>query len=562
MSNTAKNAEYSSDDEEEESDSEEGEQPKILKGKVDIKIQERNQQEEEESSEEEDDSETDTDAHRYHTVRREGNPAVAAKTAILNNPVGKRGREGEGKDEEPASKKSKEVKVERVRAPAKPASPTRATKGEPGCKVSKAAASAAAAAKGKQEKAKKLEESTKASAAGRKRKAPSPPANGAAKQQSQKLEVGDKGSPQKTKTPFTWTNNLEIALCSILYHGKGKGKPVPGTKGDPYWTKLVKDLSSEGGSLTETQLSEKVRRMKNRYNTLKAKDVDSPWRNPHEEKLYRFWDGIWGSGKYIVRPSSSQGVPDDGDEEEESSEEEEEVATPAVKASTALAPASRKEESSESEEDSDDEEEPQVALKKDVTSLAGPSNEAELSAFVPKPRLEYTPLLPKDEKKVRRGDDGSIAEQSGAELSADENDREGLPPTSVMSDLMRSLRKESFALLQEVRAGCMDAVNVLRKQGLDDLRGGNFRLGANGPASGMWKMDGSSLISLDRGILDDLTAWSVANAPDSAAAGELKSDWRQLRVEEMDLLEKRIQLALKQLQHARKEFEEQDNLER
>ncbi|BBN00061.1 protein MpGEBP1 [Marchantia polymorpha subsp. ruderalis] len=558
MSNTAKNAEYSSDDEEEEeSDSEEAEQPKNLKGgKVDAKILERNQQEEEEeSSEEEDDSETDNDAQRYNTVRREGGPVGALKAGISNHPAGKRGREGEGKDEEPASKKSRDLRVDRGRTAAKPASPTRPTKGEPVGKISKAAAAALAAAKAKQEKVRKLEEAAKASAAGRKRKAPSPPANGAAKQQPQKLD-----SPLKAKSHFTWTNDLEITLCSLLYQGKIKGKPVPGTKGDPYWTKLVKDLSSDGTSLTETQLSEKVRRMRNRYNALKARDVDSPWRNPHEEKLYRFWDGIWGSAKYVVRPQSTQAVPDDGDEEEESSEEEEdEVATPAVKATIVPPPASRKEESSESEEESDDEEEPQVALKKEVAGLAGPSTEAELSAFIPKPRLEYTPLLQKDEKKVRRGDDGSIAEQSGAELSADENDREGLPPTSsVMSDLMRSLRKESFALLQEVRAGCMDAVNVLRKQGLDDLRGGNFRLGANGPASGMWKVDGSSLLSLDRGILDDLTSRATANAPDSAVAGELKRDWRELRVEEMDLLEKRIQLALKQLQHARKEFEEQD----
>ncbi|KAL3701964.1 hypothetical protein R1sor_019986 [Riccia sorocarpa] len=554
MSNNAKNVDYSSDDEEEESEeSEEEEQPTGAKPKpspqqqqVKMQAQDRKPQDEEEESSEEE-SETDNEAERYTTMRRDLPPA-GAKAAQSVNPAAKRGRDAELKDEEPASKKSKDGKVEKAKAPLKTASPMRPTRADPKAQAPKPKPV------GKSQPVER-EENTRASGVKKRKASPTPPSNGGAKQRA------DGASPAKAKTPFSWTANLEMALATILHNEKKQGRPLTGSKNDPYWGKVAKDMALQGISVTEAQLSEKVKRMKHKWKTYKEKEATNPWKNDHERRLFNLWEATWGtgtvSGVQASRPVTPQGTLDD-DEEEESDEEEEQHRGPGL-------PNSRREEEEEEEEESEDEEEDHEP-KKAGANHEGPSKDATkpytpastVSPFVSKPRLEYTPVLPKDRRKPeKRGEEASIAEQNGAEEYGEEEDHDGRTPSAV-AELLTSLKKESFSILAEVRAGCLEALSSIRQQTtsvFDDVRDSSGRFGMNS------RVNSGSMTSVERNILDELinnTMRSGTNTAGSSQNAELKDHWRQLRLEEMDLTEKRIQLTLKHLQLARKELQEQD----
>ncbi|KAL2650305.1 hypothetical protein R1flu_018433 [Riccia fluitans] len=556
MSNNAKNVDYSSDEEEEESeDEEEEEHPAAAKPKPQQQQQARVQQldrkpqeeEEEESSEEE--SETDNEADRYTTMRREV-PPVGSKAAQSVIPVGKRGRDADATDEEPASKKSKDTKVEKAKVPVKAASPSRSVKFDPKAQVSKSRLVN-----------KPSEQGSRPSGVTKKRKASPPPAsNGGAKQRAE-------ASPGKSKIPFTWTNNLEIALATTLHKEKVQGRLLSGSKNDPYWSKLAKEMGMQGISVTEAQLSEKVKRMKHKWKTYKEKEGSSPWKNQHERTLFDLWEATWGtgtlSGVQPGRPGVSRGAPHEDDEEES---EDEELAPPAP-GSSSRGPGqpNKKEESDESEEEEEEDEEPAQDPKKGGANQEGPSQAATafsptsvVSPFVSKPRLEYTPILPKDRKKLKKGEETSIAEQNGAEESGEEEGQDGRTPPKV-AELLNSLKKESFSILSEVRAGCLEALNSIRQQTttvLDDVKDVNGRFGI-----GM-RMNSCRMTPVERNFLDDFLNNSLrpgTNTANSALISELKDQWRQLRVEEMDIMEKRTQLTLKHLQLARKVLQEQDN---
>ncbi|KAL2650306.1 hypothetical protein R1flu_018434 [Riccia fluitans] len=509
MSHNEKNEAFSSDDDEES-----GEEEEQIIATQRAKV-------EEETSSDEEDSETDNEAQRVNRARRKEHYAPSPrKAAHPNLLVGKRGREVGGKDEEPALKRSKDVKGEKPKASSTKAAPSVRSNG---AQVSKS----------------KLDNLSKHADVRMKRKASPPPqSKGRTKQAG---DSADKSSSLKAmgKAPFSWSDKLEMALAEMLWEDRKHGRPTPsGKKNDPYWKKLVKEMSSEGIVITESQLSEKVRRMRNKWKTIQEKNGHHIWKSTHEHDVNKVWDRIWGTGvdlgKHSVRPGSSHVA---AIEEDDSSEEEDVCPQAAGTNRVSLAQPSEKGESSELEEE--------IGRKKgsgSSTERRPFSPKSVLSPFASKSRLAHTPVVSEDKKKARKAKEASIAEENDAEESAEDDDGDGRISTAG-ADFLSSLKKESFSVIQEVRGSCLDALNNMPNQT------GDFKMSS----SEMRWLKSGTVPSVVRSFVE-----SLMSTGGSSLATELEDEWKQLIVEEMEVLEKRLQLTLRLLQLARYEFHEQE----
>ncbi|KAL2612978.1 hypothetical protein R1flu_024670 [Riccia fluitans] len=185
----------------------------------------------------------------------------------------------------------------------------------------------------------------------KKKVSPPPESDGGTKQQKPCAGFSINNLPLKLRSPFTWTANLELALAKMLFNEKQCGRPIPsGGKNDPYWPRLVQDLVSEGVIITAPQLSEKTRRMKKKWKTIKEKGGSHSWKHPHEQKMFKVWDRIWGTELQQGLLTTSPCACASDEEEEKEVSEEEGGGSPEAMPRSEVGQKSKKSELSESEE--------------------------------------------------------------------------------------------------------------------------------------------------------------------------------------------------------------------
>ncbi|CAM6128598.1 unnamed protein product [Calypogeia fissa] len=364
---------------------------------------------------------------------------------------------------------------------------------------------------------------------GRKRKAPTPPpAAVSGRQQVQKVE-GEK-SLTKPKKPFSWSSAVEESLVKQLHEDYLKGFVIPVTKVDPYWDRILKLLPLEE-DLKGLQLSDKVRRMKQRYYTLKDRSKDDGaklFKSPHEEKMYQLWTDIWDSGAKVSEPAA---------EVEHSEDESAETAagTAALESSKLALKQSNGEVSKDvatqnncdgsrlaetqakvGDSISDDENEEEVALAQQATSKV--PSEPVVSPFVSKPRLEFTPVVSKEAKSQAPRKAISIDQHREEVPATDDEGKVDVVPSGDQH--LRQLREAMIWFVQELRSSLFP--------GIDERNGSSMG------GLGNVLQTGSAFVS---GVLEGLGAGSG-----SPAARELRKKWLELKLQEIALLSQRLQL--------------------
>lgn len=382
-------------------------------------------------------------------------------------------------------------------------------------------------------------DNAKIQAAGRKRKASSPPASSARQQQAQKLD-GDK-SPPKTKKPFSWSSAVEESLVSELHEDCLNGLVIPATKVDPYWEKLLKRLPLEE-DLTGMQLCDKVKRMRQRYFTLRERaDLDgAKFKSPHEGKMYELWTDIWG----LARKASQPAV----DVEHSEDESAETATTTAPRESSKRAgrqgnweankdvPAKRNSEASNGAETqervetliSDDEiEEEEIELTQrepaslsQINASSKVTLEPVVTPFLSKPRLEHTPMPLREGKSrlVKRVEE-VVSDRHAEECPA--TDDEGKGDVVSSADHVKRFKDDMIRFFQELRGSFFP--------GIEEQKNGSSTGGLGDLAHA-----GSVFVS---GVLEGLGVGSG-----TAAGRELQKKWRELKIQELALVSKRLHL--------------------
>lgn len=273
------------------------------------------------------------------------------------------------------------------------------------------------------------------------------------------------------------------------------------------------------------QLCDKVKRMKARYHTLEERPKGAArFKNFHEEKLFQVWEDIWGSGTKSSQPAAA---------EEESEDESAETRIPLDQVVKIAASQAKGGDSS-----SEDEDEDVAGKEKQKTTGLNQINSASkvvpqpdvVSPFISKPRLEFTPLHPKEDKrKVIRTieEEAPSGDQLSQEVVAKEDGSKG-DVVLLANEHLKRLRDETRSFLQELRGSCFQAMEEQRNVGLTGGLG-NFAFAGNGFGF--------------PGILD-----GFSKGGGSQASVELQKKWREHKIQEFALLSERLRLLQEQCQ--------------
>eukprot|EP00246_Nothoceros_aenigmaticus_P008982 TRINITY_DN24260_c0_g1_i1.p1 TRINITY_DN24260_c0_g1~~TRINITY_DN24260_c0_g1_i1.p1 ORF type:complete len:605 (-),score=161.65 TRINITY_DN24260_c0_g1_i1:317-2131(-) len=172
-------------------------------------------------------------------------------------------------------------------------------------------------------------------------------------------DVAEDSTPLKQRNSSHWSFEDEMSLSEeVLAHLK-PGQQATSGKGDVWFLQLIKD--SEGklrGQWSKEQLSDKIRRMKDRYNQLEDRIKDPQasrkFKNRNEEKLFNtYWKRIWGpTASEPAKPPAKSPETEEENEEEETEDEAADEVPPST--SPKRAEHSPEETSDESEGKEDD----------------------------------------------------------------------------------------------------------------------------------------------------------------------------------------------------------------
>ncbi|KAL2612979.1 hypothetical protein R1flu_024671 [Riccia fluitans] len=134
--------------------------------------------------------------------------------------------------------------------------------------------------------------------------------------------------------------------------------------------------------------------------------------------------------------------------------------------------------------------------------------------------------------------------------------------SSAVTQLLSSLKEESSSLLHKIRSSCLEALDIIRKQStsvLDGIKEASSGLAIRGPTYESCTVSLGFLTPVERHVLEHLITSALRPGTITAScsfAVQQRDHWQQLRMDEIDLHEKRIELTIKHLQLVRMEFQE------
>ncbi|KAL2645188.1 hypothetical protein R1flu_012775 [Riccia fluitans] len=339
--------------------------------------------------------------------------------------------------------------------------------------------------------------------------------SGAKKRKGGQESSGADATPSKDRR--AWSQKEETELVKMLVEHRAEGRSIPFTsRSATYWSELMTLLYPGDKGVTQRRLSDKVRRMLQRYGEIRDslhEKKEIAWKNPHEKALFDSWEKIFGdqtiptngnkssaSGAKTPAPSTkvSNAIPvkvvEDSSSEEVEDDEEHgtppRASAPSAKAGAppALrerahvhAPASEsdeEEEEDEDDEDEDDEDEEESSPEK--RRPVGPGHNGFQGVRSPQGEMPKTPSssLPREQVLHRSIQSGggmgakekSVGKDRQQQSMANGSKRRAIDEGALDDGVIKALKSELFEYVHKLREDCMRELDEVKSQLMSPAR--------------------------------------------------------------------------------------------